>query len=161
MRRNWDSPGPCTVSCLRCISSGGSLPDVCLDTLTDLTSMVTGLEVGVWGRFPLSLWNGRATGCYPRSASTWGCHCNSSRRMGQVRGTCKGTCRREAPGTHHTLLLFYPDQILVLLPLVACMSLVSPTMPVLVTHSDDVSLSVAPACPSSPLRPCQGEGSER
>lgn len=112
---------------LRCLMplvshASGSLPVVCLDSRTGLTSMVAGLEVGVGERFPFSLWNGRTTGCYPRSASTWGCHCNSSHRTGQVRVTCKGTCRQEAPGTHHSLLLLYSDQTLILLPLVACMS---------------------------------------
>lgn len=52
MCRSWDSPGRCAASRLRCISSDGSLPDIRLDSLTALTSMVAGLEVG-WGRgFP-------------------------------------------------------------------------------------------------------------
>lgn len=78
----------------------------------------------------------KSTSCYPRSESTWGCHC-SSHASRQVRVSCKGSLgKRLQVAIRHTSFLLasvLPGSGLH----VHTMALMSSTILALVTHSND------------------------
>lgn len=76
-----------------------SVHTVCV--MLDMCSLTTPLPcLLVWVESFLSCWNGRTVDCHPKSASTWGCHCNSPRQERGERGEARGLQTQQHHGIH-------------------------------------------------------------